>query len=67
VVGFRIRSVGHEKGPEVSAPGLFFVKNAGYGECISGRPEKYRNQMSQEEGNIFCFTKGEVNKEERRV
>jgi len=29
VVGFRIRSVGHEKGPEVSAPGLFFVKTLG--------------------------------------
>jgi hypothetical protein len=31
------------------------------------KTRKVHEPDAQEEGDIFCFTKGEVNKEERRV
>ncbi|WP_027371059.1 hypothetical protein, partial [Desulfovermiculus halophilus] len=37
---------------------FFFVKNTGYGECISGRPEKYTNQMHKRKEIYFASQKG---------
>jgi len=65
VVGFRIRSVGHEKGPEVSAPGLFFVKTLGAKEVYQEDQKSTRTRCHKRKEIYFASQKGRnIKKEE---